>query len=506
MIDFLLSKRAQQPKPSYVPTPNIVIEPIDPLVQQAVNKIKQSDPNFFMQVEKIVVHFGGGAGHLGYVKRGPGESPRVIHIYKDRIRDIIQRDLGGNMNAKNFEQAVQLSIAEVIGHEKTHIGEKPEEFFHGESEAERGGTALVQKLKPQFADDDLLEAALALDQIREKYLPHVPMSEPNLPFMLYCKRKDNDNMIREAIRILCAPEVRSAIVEIQEACDFNSNKISAAAQNLGFIEKIAGLNFDSTEFAMCVAHFQAVKNLKPTGKLDNLTLRKIAEMMKFQDFPRNFGIVIPGQLYRGGLLEHPAQVRALRDQCGVKRIVSLHDNPEVPRICKFLGIEHVPAFMEQCAPEELGRKVFGNSVSDFLLQKPTYIHCYYGQDRTGGVIARLRTEMGWPCKLAYLEAKSLGFKDIFADFIDWFCEPSGEKPPVDTDKIRVFLGGRSPYVNPELTQHLLEPSLEPTPTDMPFGNPYDVVSNHTYLTWADTVNNITPSSMTPPIPIGSHGV
>ena len=104
-----LSKRSQD---KYVPTPNVVIEPVDPLVQQAVNKIKQINPNFFLQVEKIVVHFGGGAGNLGYVKRGPSDNPRVIHIYKDRIKEIIQKQLGGAFNAKNFEQAVQQALGD----------------------------------------------------------------------------------------------------------------------------------------------------------------------------------------------------------------------------------------------------------------------------------------------------------------------------------------------------------------------------------------------------------
>jgi len=500
MTDFLLSKRAQQPQPSYTPTPNIVIEPVDPLVQQAVNKIKQTDPNFFLQVEKIVVHFGGGAGHLGYVKRGPDDNPRVIHIYKDRIKEIIQRDLGGNMNAANFEQAVQAAIAEVIGHERAHIGEKPEEFFHDEPEAERGGAEILQKIKPQFVDD-LLNASLVLDDIRKKYLPNTPMSEPNLPFVIYCKHANNKQIIREGIKILCADDMSPVVLEIQEARQFNKDKINTFAKRLGLIEKIAGIDFDTDDFVLRIAEFQILCGLKPTGKINEDIFKKVANI-RFSEFPKNFGIVIPGKLYRGALIDRPIQLRALRDQCGVQRVVSLHDNFEMPRICSFLGIEHVPAHMERCSIEEPGRRVFEDSVSEFLLQKPTYIHCYYGQDRTGGVIARLRTEMGWPCKLAYLEAKSYGFKDIFADFIDWFCEPTGESPPVNTDKIRMILGDRSPYVNPELTQNL----LEPTPTDLPFGNPYDELSNHTYLTWADTVNNITPMSITPPIPTGSHGV
>lgn len=502
MADLILSKRAQQP---YTPTPNVVIEPIDPLVQQAVNKIKQSNPNFFLQVEKIVVHFGGGSGNLGYVKRGPDDNPRVIHIYKDRIKGIIQRDLGGGFNALNFEKAVQLALIEVIGHEQTHIGEKPEEFFHGESEAERGGAEMVSKMKPQFANklmDRLVLANYNLFEIREKFVPNVPMSEANLASLIYYENGDTANFIKEAICILKSANVSPALYELHEASQFNKNNITSFIKKFGMISQTVGSDFDSIGFAFGVAHFQAQVGLKPTGKLDKLTINKLSEKIRFRDFPKNFGIVFPGQLYRGGLIEHPAQLRALRDQCGVKRIVALHDNPETPRLCSFIGLEYVPAFMEQGAPEEFGRKVFGDSVSKFLLQKPTYVCCYFGQDRTSGVIARLRTEMGWPCKLAYLEAKSYGFKDIFADFIDWFCEPTNEEPPIDTDKIRKLLGGRSPYINPELTQCL----VEPTPTDMPFSNPFDGTGNPDYLTWADTVNNITPISITSPIPIGSQGI
>lgn len=426
------NKIAQQP---YIPTTDVIIEPIDPLVQQAVNKIKQTDPNFFLHVEKIIVHFGGGAGNLGYVKRGLNDNPRIIHIYKDRIKEIIQKQFNGDMNASNFEQAVQLAIAEVIAHEKTHIGEKPEEFFHDELEAERSGIEVAKKLKPQFADD-LSNAILVLNDVREKYLPSIAMAEPNLSFLIYCRYDDKYNITKEGIHLLCSSNTYPIIKELEDICEFNNDKIMLVAKNFGHIEKIADLSLNSIDFALGLAKFQYNIGLKPTGKINSRILKKFANI-KFKNFPRNFGIVVPNKLYRGGIIEHPFQARALRDQCGVKRIISLHEDPEIVRICNFIGIEHVPAYLKWGESHELGRQVFGDSISNFLMEKPTYIHCFYGEDRTGGVIARFRTENGWPCRLAYLEAKAYGFKDVFVPLIEWFTEPTNELPPIDLDKMKI---------------------------------------------------------------------
>jgi hypothetical protein len=492
---ILLSKRAQ-----YTPTPHVVIEPIDPLVQKAVNDIKALNPSFFMQVEKIVVHFGGGAGHLGYVKRGPNENPRIINIYKDRIKEIIQNSLGGQLNAQNFEEAVKLAIIEVLGHEQTHVGQKPEAEFAGEPEAERGGKDIAQKLKPQWMS--LSSASVALHNIRDKYLPSIPMSEPTLSFVAFSENNDQRQMVKEGIRILCDKHIKPAIIDVQKACAFNKNIRNSVVKHIGLISHAVGSEkIDGEDFVISLASYQASVGLEPTGKLDKKIIKKMAQHVNFDMFPRNFGIVIPNKLYRGGLIRSPEHIKALMEHCGIQRIVSLHNDQNVLRMCGPLGVEYIPAYLENGKKGDLGRKIFGESVYDFLTQKPTYIHCFYGEDRTGGVIARLRTESGWPCKLAYLEAKSYGFKDIFTDLIDWFCEPSEDDPPVDTDKIRERLNYVDPYQEPELSQNL----LEPTPTDMPFGNPFEHPINHTYVTWGDTVNNITPSSMTPPLPVGSHG-
>lgn len=498
-MTFPLSKRAEQ----FTPGPHVVIEPMDPLVQEAVQDIRKVDPNFFAQVQKVVIHFGGGGGHLGFVERGQGKDPRVIHLYKDRIRDIIQKEMGGGLNAKNFKKSVKLALVEVLGHEKTHIGEKPEVEFSGEPEAESGAKSLVDRLKPtMMVEDVLLNASLDLLNIKQKFLPNVVMSEPNLPFAIYSVNKDRRRMIKEGLNILRSSEVNPAIIDIENAIKFNDEIVKRKIKLLGSILNALRANrYDNHDFIIKLAKFQYGNGMVPTGRLDVKTVNKFARSLNFNDFPRNFGIVIPGELYRGGLIDDLRQLKALKDSCGIERVVSLHDSPSIPMMCDMLGIEHVPAYLKSGQPEEMGRKVFGNSISSLLSQKPTYVHCYFGRDRTGSVIARYRTEMGWPCRLAYLEAKSYGFQDIFADFIDWFCEPSDDETPINTEKIRKMLRNKDPYQNPEIIQEL----LEPTPNDMPFGNPYDTVDSHQYVTWSDTMNNITPTSITSPIPSGSHG-
>jgi hypothetical protein len=334
---FYISKRAF----------NVIIEPWDSAVDKALKVIQSKDPSILTNVKKVVVHSGAGGGQLGHVEKGMGKDPQEIHIFKDRIKQIVEQRAGGpqtTLTTQELQQAIIDGMTETLYHEATHIGKgrTPEQIqrdpFLGEPEAERESATFMKRIK---------------SSINQKNLP------------------------------------------------------------------------------------------------------------------RNFATVIPNVLYRGGIIDNIKQLEYLKN-LGIKRIVSLHENPRVLQLCKMADIECIPAFIENGSPEEFGRKVLGNSVSNFLTQKPTYVHCYYGEDRTGGVIARVRTEMGWPCDAAYKEAKSFGFKDMFIDLVDWFSEPC-DKKPIDTDKIREMLGDIKPYKNPEEEDEEQDCSFPtPAPDDVPF--------------------------------------
>jgi hypothetical protein len=274
-------------------------------------------------------------------------------------------------------------------------------------------------------------------------------------------------------------------IEIQNALDFNKSAINypSVAKLLGIVSGFLNMkNFYEPWFVLDLALWQEENNLEPTGKLDKDTINKFEELKPKGELPNNFGVVIPGLVYRGAIINKLEQLENLQKNYNIQRVISLHDNSEIARMCNILNIIHVPAFLENGSPNELGRKVLGNDVLSFIGDVPTYIHCFRGADRASGVIARIRTESGWPCKLAYAEAKAYGFQDMFVDLIDWFSELCKDKLDIDTNKIREFLGNKPPYENSEIT--IMQNLIEPTPTDAPY-----MGLNNMYETYSDTVVN-----------------
>jgi len=481
-VSFSFSKRAAR----------IVIEPWDPAVDKAVNMIDQISPGLLPPDIRIKVHSGGGSGQLGHVESGPNKNPREIHIFKDRIREITMRNSGQatkqTVTSGELENAVLDGLMETIVHEMGHLGRgapRPVTSpFLGEPEAETEARQFMQRLRMRpRAMASLVEAASQLEDIRQKYLPDSPIGEPDLEFVAHTANKNQYQMVKTGVALLLKGEPRLAAFDIEDAVEFNQ-KVSHSKTVMdlfGIITDICKTAQLDADFVVGLASWQAKSGLQPTGKLDVETLNKIGDLRPNpRSLPRNFAVVVPGMVYRGGMIDDHAQLEAMKS-LGVERVISLHANPDIARMCNDVGLEHVPAFLESGRPEEYGRNILGNCVTKLLVQKPCYVHCYFGQDRTGGVIARFRTENGWPCKAAYAEAKAYGFKDMFVDLIDWFSEPCGEKP-VDTDKIRESLGDKEPYENPELEEQEQECSL-PTPArnDVPFPEPASV-GYTTYIT------------------------
>ena len=352
--------------------------------------------------------------------------------------------------------------------------------------------------KKKRLDSLILEAALTLDQIREMHLPNAPMAEPDLRFAIKVAHKSSD-IVSLGLELLKDSRLHPISADIEGSIEFNKTAIASpgVAKLLGAVSgELDFTMFGMPEFVTELAGWQDKHGLTPSGKFDAETITAFDSMRPkgAEPLPRNFGTVIPGLVYRGGIPK-AEQLENLRDKFGVQKVISLHDNPDIARICGALGIQHVPAFLTNGTHEDLGRKVLGDSVLGLIGDVPTYIHCFFGADRTGSVVARIRTESGWPCRLAYAEAKAYGFKDMFADLIDWFSEPCAQKLDIDTDAIRKRMGDKEPYENPEISQDLVEPA----PTDLPFET-----SNSGWETTSDTIVN-TFGIGSVPISESSHG-
>lgn len=115
-------------------------------------------------------------------------------------------------------------------------------------------------------------------------------------------------------------------------------------------------------------------------------------------------------LYRGSA-PSPKDVQWLKDNLGIKKIVSLdkESGDRISRSCKLLGIQHVKIYLEDLTSSL--SKLLKHNFKELLIDGgPTYVHCHYGKDRTGLVVAIFKCKyMGASPDDAIEEAKSLGF-------------------------------------------------------------------------------------------------
>jgi hypothetical protein len=153
----VLSKRDFQPISKRAM--DVVVEPMDPAVQKAFNKVKSKDPSLFQNVKKIIVHSGGGSGELGHVEMGPNKDPHEIHLYKDRITYAVKQQHRNVTDPKALEDAIEMALIETIVHEAVHIGKTRKETdpFQSESKAESESKSFVQSMSARDKEQNLIE-------------------------------------------------------------------------------------------------------------------------------------------------------------------------------------------------------------------------------------------------------------------------------------------------------------------------------------------------------------
>lgn len=108
-----------------ISSPTISIEPYEPLIQEAVNEMKASNPNFFIGVNKINIDMG--YGQFGSVS---SKNPADININFNRIKNEITSQIGGSFDDKNpaHIQTLKDAIKRVIVHEKAHVQDASQSF------------------------------------------------------------------------------------------------------------------------------------------------------------------------------------------------------------------------------------------------------------------------------------------------------------------------------------------------------------------------------------------
>lgn len=118
-----------------------------------------------------------------------------------------------------------------------------------------------------------------------------------------------------------------------------------------------------------------------------------------QQTPKNWGVVVPGQIYRSGQISRHAIAQVLRDH-GIKRVIFLSedkaDRPDVQaeeRACRELGIERInlPLDGDGRGDIEMYARAIELIAQSQQRGEPVLVHCHAGAQRTGGVIAMYRT-------------------------------------------------------------------------------------------------------------------
>ncbi|MCF7796057.1 hypothetical protein K9M42_03105 [Patescibacteria group bacterium] len=133
-------------------TPNIIVQPYEPLIQEVVEEIRVKNANFFQGVNQINIDTG--FGQFGSVE---SINPADININLNKIKSEVINQLNGNFDENNPEhrQVLKNKIEEVIVHEKRHVQdaseaqEKSDKPLQGQ-DLFPGGEAVAEQAVEQY--------------------------------------------------------------------------------------------------------------------------------------------------------------------------------------------------------------------------------------------------------------------------------------------------------------------------------------------------------------------
>jgi hypothetical protein len=145
---LLFAQQIDDQRKSLIDSPRIIM-PGEPLVQKAVNKLLQLDPNYFKGASEIKVKEESAYGH---VESGPGKDPSIIYLNVPRIkREVTEGFKKINATQAEIDEEVVRQLILTITHERVHIGDlfksqSNQSGFKPESEAQRIEAELASKL------------------------------------------------------------------------------------------------------------------------------------------------------------------------------------------------------------------------------------------------------------------------------------------------------------------------------------------------------------------------
>jgi tyrosine-protein phosphatase SIW14 len=159
--------------------------------------------------------------------------------------------------------------------------------------------------------------------------------------------------------------------------------------------------------------FAAVVLVLSTGALTVAGTRPVSPAAAHAAHPgiKNFGVVEDG-IYRGAQPDNTGY-KTLKDM-GVKCVLNLRNDHDERAAVLAAGMTplDVPMGMIRGMDEENVEEAV-RLMSD-PANRPIYVHCRLGQDRTGIVVATYRMQVdGWKLKDAESEMQSYGFNDIW---------------------------------------------------------------------------------------------
>lgn len=119
-------------------TPNVVITPMEPIIDKAVKILKVMDVNFFSDVSTIQWQ-SSRAGALGYVS---SDSPNVVNLDKQKIEQDAPM-----VNAELGTDSPVAAVAAVLAHEVGHVVDEQKRLQSGGKNPFPGGENVADAMQ-----------------------------------------------------------------------------------------------------------------------------------------------------------------------------------------------------------------------------------------------------------------------------------------------------------------------------------------------------------------------